>query len=63
MDVKEIRASIIWTQYMDLLSEYAKYMKSIYTKRMRANKPITWFELDKMNKEIHGKLDKIRPLK
>ena len=49
--------SIIWTQYMDFLCEYGKHMKSIYTKRMRANSPITWSELDNINKEIHDKLD------
>jgi hypothetical protein len=49
--------SIIWTQYMDCLSQYGKYMKSIYTKRMRVNKPITWSELDVINKQIHDKLD------
>lgn len=49
--------SIIWTQYMDALSEYGKYMKSYYTKHMRTNKPITWSELDDINKKIHEKLD------
>ena len=49
MIVNGANPSIIWTQYMDLLSEYAKYMKSIYTKRMRANKPITWNDLDVLN--------------
>lgn len=49
--------SIIWTQYMDFLSEFGRQMKSTYTKRMRANQPITWSELDAMNKQIHNKLD------
>ena len=57
MIVNGASPSIIWTQYMDLLSEYAKYMKSIYTKRMRANKPITWNDLDVLNKQIHDQLD------
>lgn len=49
--------SIIWTQYMDFLSEFGRQMKSTYTKRMRANQPITWSELDVINKQIHDKLD------
>lgn len=49
--------SIIWTQYMDFLSEYGKYMKSTYTKRMRANKPLTWEELDMVNQKIRQQLD------
>lgn len=49
--------SIIWTQYMDFLSEFGRQMKSTYTKRMRANQPITWSELDVINKQIHNKLD------
>lgn len=57
MIVNGANPSIIWTQYMDFLSEYGKYMKSIYTKRMRANKPITWNDLDVINKQIHDKLD------
>ena len=57
MIVNGANPSIIWTQYMDLLSEYGKYMKSIYTKRMRANKPITWNDLDVINKKIHDQLD------
>ena len=51
--------SIIWTHYMDFLCEYGKHMKSISTKRMRANSPITWSELDNINKEIHDKLDSL----
>lgn len=49
--------SIIWTQYMDFLSVYARQMKSQYTKRMRENNPFTWTDLDIMNKNIHYKLD------
>ncbi len=49
--------SIIWTQYMDFLSEFGRQMKSTYTKKMRANQPITWSELDVINKQIHDKLD------
>lgn len=49
--------SIIWTQYMDFLSVYARQMKSQYTKRMRENNPFTWTDLDIMNKNIHDKLD------
>lgn len=49
--------SIIWTQYMDFLSEYGKYMKSTYTKRMRANKPLTWEELNVINQKIRQQLD------
>lgn len=49
--------SIIWAQYMDFLSEFGRQMKSTYTKRMRANQPITWSELEVINKQIHDKLD------
>lgn len=49
--------SIIWSQYMDFLAEYGKSMKATYTKRMRGNSPITWSELDAVNKQIHDKLD------
>lgn len=54
--------SIIWTQYMDFLSEYGKYMKSTYTKRMRANKPLTWEELDMVNQKIRQQLDFLNEL-
>ena len=49
--------SIIWTQYMDFLSTYARQMKSTYIKRMRENSPFSWTELDIMNQELHHKLD------
>ena len=51
--------SIIWTQYMDFLSAYARQMKTQYTKRMRENNPFTWSDLDYMNKTIHEKLDEL----
>ena len=57
MIVNGANPSIIWTQYMDLLSEYGKYMKSVYKKRMRVNKPITWNDLDVINKKNHDGLD------
>ena len=49
--------SIIWTQYMDFLSEFGRQMKSTYTKKMRAKQPITWSEVNVINKQIHDKLD------
>src|SRR5574344_1397366 len=49
--------SIIWTQYMDYLATKGRQMKVEYTKRMRENNPITWNDLDIVNKEIHDKLD------
>lgn len=49
--------SIIWSQYMDFLAAYGKTMKTMYTKKMRANSPITWSELDNANKHIHDQLD------
>lgn len=49
--------SIIWIQYMDFLAEYGKFMKTMYTKKMRDNSPITWSELNNANKQIHDKLD------
>lgn len=55
--INDDNSSIIWTQYMDFLLEYGKYMKATYTKRMRANSPITLSELELTNKQIHDKLD------
>ena len=51
--------SIIWTQFYDALGLFSKQMKAEYTKRMRANNPITWDDLDVINKKIHDKLDYI----
>lgn len=51
--------SILWTQYMDFLSSYAKQMKSIYTKHIRQNQPISWSELDEVNDFVHKQLDYI----
>lgn len=51
--------SILWTQYMDFLSLYAKQMKSIYTKHIRHNQPISWSELDEVNDFVHKQLDYI----
>lgn len=38
---KNEKVDVIWTQCMDLLSEYSKHMKSVYNKRMRSNNPLT----------------------
>ena len=49
--------SIIWSQYMDYLTTKGRQMKAQYTRRMRDNNPITWSDLDLVNKDIHDKLD------
>ena len=50
------KPTILWAEYMDFLLAYGKRMKTIYTKKARANKPITWGELDVMKEEIQNGL-------
>lgn len=50
------KPTILWAEYMDFLLAYGKRMKSIYTKKARANKPITWNELDIIKEEIENGL-------
>jgi hypothetical protein len=57
--VNEANPSIIWTQYMDYLTTKGRNMKAEYAKRMRANNPFTWNDLDIVNKDIHDELDYI----
>lgn len=49
--------SIIWGQLMDYLGRLSKTMNKTYVQRTRANKPITWAELDNINKRLHNDLD------
>ena len=49
--------SMIWSQYMDFLTTFGRNMKATYVKRLRENNPFTWKDLDKVNDNIHNKLD------
>lgn len=57
MMVNGANPSNIWGQMMDYLGRLSKSMNKTYIQRTRANKPITWTELDNINKKLHHDLD------
>jgi hypothetical protein len=51
--------SIIWYQLIKYLSKKSRSMNREYTKRLEDNNPISWTDLDVVNKQIHDMLDYI----
>lgn len=49
----------LWARFAWFFITQGKNMQQIYKKRMNSNNPITWGELDDMNKTVHETLDKL----